>query len=73
MCMRRGTQGHAAPTRRIHILILSNISYMMGIQPSVDRKGIQPISSSGLINPTVVFNIFRVGLKSHTVVLIAGT
>ena len=44
----------------------------MGIQPSVYWKGIQPINSSSLINPTFFFNVFRVGLKSHTVLLIAG-
>ena len=44
----------------------------MGIQPSVDRKDIHPIGSSGIINPTVIFNIFHVGLKSHTVYLNAG-
>ena len=44
----------------------------MGIQPSVYGKGIQPIRSSGLINPTFFFNLFRVGLKSHTVISISG-
>ena len=44
----------------------------MGFQPSVDWEGIQPIRSSGLINPTFFTNLFRVGLKSHTVLLIAG-
>ena len=43
----------------------------MGFQPSVDRKGIQPIGSSGVINPTFFTNLFRVGFKSHTVLLIA--
>ena len=44
----------------------------MGFQPSVARKGIQPIRSSGLINPTFFINLFRVGLKSHTILLVAG-
>ena len=42
--MRRGTQGHVAaprgPMQRIHIFIIY-IVYIMGIQPSVYRKGIQ--------------------------------
>ena len=41
----------------------------MGIQPSVDWKGIHPIGSSGIINRIVIFNIFCVGLKSHTIYL----
>ena len=44
----------------------------MGFQRSVDRKGIQPIRSAGVINLTFFLNLFRVGLKSHTVLLIAG-
>ena len=60
------------PTRRIIHLYFIYILYNMGFQPSVDRKGIQPIRSSGVINPTFFFNLFRVGLKSHTVLLIAG-
>ena len=71
--MRCGTQGHVAlprgPTRRlrgVHIYFIY-ILYIMGIHPSVYRKGIQPIRSSSLINPTFFFNLFRVGLKSHTV------
>ena len=44
----------------------------MGFQPSVDQKGIQPIRSSGVINPNFFTNLFRVGLKSYTVLLIAG-
>ena len=34
------TRAHAAPTRCIHIFII-DIVYIMGIQPSVYRKGIQ--------------------------------
>ena len=65
-------QHHAGP-RGVHIFIfILHILYSRGIQPSVDWKGIQPISSSGLINPTCFFNLFRVGLKSHRVLLIAG-
>ena len=64
------------PMRRLHdvfnYLYFIYILYSMGIQPSVYRKGIQPINSSALINPTCFFNVFRVGLKSHIVLLIAG-
>ena len=66
------TRAHAAPTRRIIHLYFIDILYNMGFQPSVDRKGIQPIRSSGLINSTFFTNLFRVGLKSHTILLIAG-
>ena len=40
-------------------------------QPSVDRKGIRPIRLSGLINPTILFFYFRVGLI-HTAFIVAG-
>ena len=40
----------------------------MGLQPSLDGKGYLPIRSSGLINPTIFFFIFRVGLI-HTLYL----
>ena len=40
-------------------------------QPSVVRKGIQPIRSSGLINPTILFFYFRVGLI-HTAFIAAS-
>ena len=77
--MRRGTQGQVAaprgPTRRLRdvfIYIYLYTLYSRGIQPSVFRKGIQPIRSSGVINPTFFFNLFRVRLKSHTVYLNAG-
>ena len=65
------TRAHAAPKRRIIHLYLIYILYNMGFQPFVDRKGIQPIRPSGLINSTFFTNLFRVGLKSHTVLLIA--
>ena len=60
------------PTRRFIDLYSIYTLYNMGFQPSVDHKGIQPIRSSGLINPTFFTNLFRVGLKSHTVLLVAG-
>ena len=71
-------QRHAGPRDAyatcvyIYIVYLFHIVSIMGIQPSVDRKAIQPIISSGLINPTYFTNLFRVGLKSHTVYLNAG-
>ena len=37
-----------------------------GIQPPVYREAIQPLTPSGVINPTDSTNVFRVGLKSHT-------
>ena len=40
-----------------------SIVYIMGIQPSVYRKGIQPTNLSGLINPTCFTNFFHVGLS----------
>ena len=40
-------------------------------KPSVDRKGIQPIRSSGLINPKIPFLLFRVGLI-HTAFIVAS-
>ena len=58
------TRAHAAPTRRIHIFIIY-IVCIMDIQPSVYRKGIQPSKPSRLINASIPFNFFRVGLKSH--------
>ena len=45
----------------------------MGLQPSVDRKGIQPIKPSGLINPTGFTNIFRVGLSPTQLYLFQAT
>ena len=73
-------QGHVAeprgPAQRLRgayyipIVYLYYILYIQrGFQPSVARKGIHPLGSSGIINPTVITNFFRVGLKSHTVVL----
>ena len=59
------TRAHAAPTRRTHIFIIYRV-YIMDIQPSVYRKGIQPSKSSQLINASIPFNFFRVGLKSNT-------
>ena len=37
----------------------------MGIQPPVYREDIQRLRSSGVINPTILFLIFGVGLKPH--------
>ena len=72
----RGTQGHVAEPRGpaqclrgafyIYIVYLY-IIYNRGFQLSVDRKGIQPLNPSGIINPTDRTNFFRVGLKSHVV------
>ena len=45
----------------------------MGIQPSVVRKGIQPIKPSGLINPMGFTNIFRVGLSPTQFLLFQAT
>ena len=61
----------AAPTRRIYLFYL-DIIYNGYSALRYIRKGIQPIRLSGVINPTFFFNLFCVGLKSHTVVLIAG-
>ena len=33
-----------------------------GLQPSLDGKGLNPLKPSGLLNPTVSYNILRVGL-----------
>ena len=70
MALRATWQRHAGPRDAYAayiIIYFIYILYIMGIQPSVYRKGIQPIRSSGVINPTFFFNLFRVGLKSHTV------
>ena len=45
----------------------------MGFQPSVDRKGIQPIRSSGLINLTFFTNLFRVGQSPTQLFLFQAT
>ena len=68
--VRRGTQGHveeprgpAQCLRGALYILYSYITYsIMGFHPSVDRKSIQPIRSLGLINPTISFLLFRVGL-----------
>ena len=70
MWVQRGTQGHVAeprgPAQRLRgtlYILYSYIIYsIMGFQPSIDRKGIQPIRSSGVINPMISFLLFRVGL-----------
>ena len=74
--MRRGTRGHVAAPRgpiRAHagprsvyityIIYLFHIVSIMGFQPSVDRKGIQPINPSGVINSTGLLIFFCVGLS----------
>ena len=48
------------------------IIYNRGFQLFIDRKGIQPLNPSGIINSTDLTNFFRVGLKSHTVFYNAG-
>ena len=73
--MRRGTQGHVAeprgPAQRLrgaYYILYSYITYsIMGIQPPVYREGIRPLRSSGVINPTILFFYFCVGLI-HTAV-----
>ena len=75
MALRATWQCHAGP-RSTYAAFISiyfiYILFIMGIQPSVYRKGIQPIRSSGVINPTFFFNLFRVRLKSHTIYFNAG-
>ena len=72
--VRRGTQGHVAeprgPAQRLRgayyipIVYLYYILYISrGFQPSVARKGIHPLGSSGIMNPRVIINFFRVGLS----------
>ena len=56
----------SAPTRLTRKFIIY-IVYIMGIQPSIYRKGIQPLKMSPFINPFSLYNFFHVGLKSHTV------
>ena len=57
----RATQARAAPTWHIlHIYLYYII--IRGIQPPVYREGIRPLRSSGVINPTILFFYFRVGL-----------
>ena len=70
--MRRGTQGHVAAPRGVFIYLF-NIFYIVGVfsLPYIGRV-FKPTNPSGLINPTSFFNLFRVGLKSHTVHLNAG-
>ena len=68
--MRCGTLGHVTaprgPMRRLRgfyvDILFIYIVYIMGIQPSVYRKGFQTLHSLGLINPTISFSLFRVGL-----------
>ena len=43
-----------------------------GIPPSVTRKGIRTFSSVGPYKPDGFINLFRVGLKSHTIIFISG-
>ena len=79
--MRRGTQGrvaaprgptwaHAAPRMYIFIFYIFYIVRVFSL-PYIIRV-FKPSNAFGLINPTGFFNLFRVGLKSHTVYLIAG-
>ena len=56
-------QRHAGPRGVYMYLYILYSLYNIGIQPSVVRKGIQPIKPSGLINLTGFTNIFRVGLS----------
>ena len=64
-------QHHAGP-RGVYIFInIIHIICSRGFQLSVDRKGIQSLNPSRLINPTGFNNFSRVGLI-HTVSLNAG-
>ena len=66
MALRATWQRHAGPRgayAAYTYTYLFYIVYIMGIQPSVYRKGIQPTNPSGLINPTCFTNVFRVGLS----------
>ena len=53
------TRAHAA---YIYFYIL-HIIYSKGIQPSIYRKGIQPLKPMFLINPSMFFNFFPCGTK----------
>ena len=72
-----GTQGHVAeprgPAHRLrgafYILIYSYY-IIRGIQPPVYREGIRPLRSSGVINPTILFFYFRVGLIHTTFIIL---
>ena len=61
-------QRHADPRSAYvaHSLYIYLHYIIRGIQPPVYQEGIQPLTPSGLINPTYSTNVFRVGLKSHT-------
>ena len=63
------------PTRRLCgvFIYLFYIFYIVGVfsLPYIGRV-FKPTNLSSLINPTRFFNLFRVGLKSHTVYLNAG-
>ena len=73
MAAPRGPCGAYAAYAFIYLYYIVYIYIYNGYsEPSVDRKGIQPIGSSGVINPTFFTNLFHVGLKSHTFVLSAG-
>ena len=63
----RATRARAAPTWRIVHIYLFILYIIRGFYPPVYREGIRPLNPSGLINPTEFSNLFRVGLKSHTV------
>ena len=66
MALRAMWQRHAGPHgiyAAYTYTYIFNIVYIMGIQPSIYRKGFQPTNPSGLINPTGFTNFFRVGLS----------
>ena len=69
-----GPRGSATRRLRgVYIFInILHIIYSRGFQLSVDRKGIQTIRSSGVINPIVLLNFFPCGTKSHTVIFISS-
>ena len=68
----KATRARAAPTWRIVHIYLFILYIIRGIQPPVYQQGIQPIRSSGLINPTISFLLFRVGLI-HTAFIMQVT
>ena len=65
------TRGPRGAYTALHIYLLLRYS-KMGFQPSIVWKGIQPIRSSGVINPTIPFLLFRVGLI-HTAFIMQVT
>ena len=74
MALRATWQRHTGPSGAYaaYIFILLYNLYSKDLQLSVYRKGIHLTNPSGVINPTGFTNIFRVGLKSHTISFVSG-